>query len=247
MRLLFLTSSLGTNKKIDGVRIPCKMDNSNKFIDLLNDALVSRKKLVFISSNPHDYERNDEAYSISKESFMMSGFNFQEVINLDKRNMSEAANIIKDSDLVILCGGHVPTQNDWFKEINLKQLLDDYEGIIVGSSAGSMNAAEIVYCPPELEGEAINPNFNKWMEGLGLTDINIFPHYSELINEEIDGFKTIDDIVLKDSFKHPIYALNDSSFIVINNREATVHGDCFRIHNGEITTICENHKSNKLI
>ena len=35
--------------------------------------------------------------------------------------------------------------------------------LIVGGSAESMNCAEIVYCPPEVEGESEDPNFNRYL------------------------------------------------------------------------------------
>jgi len=247
MKKVFLTSSLGASKKIDGKRYPCVMENTNNFIDILKSLLTSQSKLVLISSNPNEYEINNDVLNVTQESFNMSGFIFKEIIMLDKRNANDSKNIISNSDMIVLCGGHVPTQNNWFKEINLKEILNNYDGIIVGSSAGSMNCAKTVYCPPELEGEAINPDFKKWFEGLCLTDINIFPHYSELLDEEIDGFKMIEDIVLKDSFESPIYALNDGSFIKIYDKEITIHGECFKICNGVITNICENNNTSCLI
>ena len=48
------------------------------------------------------------------------------------------------TDLIILAGGHVPTQNRYFQEINLKSLLKNYQGVILGISAGTMNSAETV-------------------------------------------------------------------------------------------------------
>ena len=240
MKKLFLTSSLGTNIKIDEQRYPCEIDNSNNMIEVLKEALNLENKLVLISSNPFDYERNDEVYAITKESFMMSGFNFKEIVMLDQRNRREVKEHLKGADLIILCGGHVPTQNDWFKEIGLSSILKEYEGIIIGQSAGSMNAAGMVYACPELEGEAIDPSYKRWIEGLGLTDLNIFPHYAELINEELDGLKLMDEIVLKDSFERPIYTLNDGSFIEISESNTIIHGECYKISNGIITYICKN-------
>ena len=246
MKNILLTSSFGTNKKIESKKYPCEMDNANNYVNILKSILVTQNRLVLISSNPNEYEINDDVRNITEESFKMSGFNFKEVIMLDKRNANNTESIIKNSDVVMLCGGHVPTQNNWFKEINLKQVLSNYNGLIIGGSAGSMNCAKTVYCPPELEGEAINPNFNKWIDGLGLTDINIFPHYSDLLDEEIDGFKMIDDIVLKDSFKSPIYTLNDGSFIKIDDEEIIVYGECYKIHNSIITLFCEDDSTVRL-
>ena len=52
-------------------------------------------------------------------------------------------------DVILLGGGHVPTQNKFFKEIRLREKIKDFDGIIIAISAGSMNSADIVYCQPE--------------------------------------------------------------------------------------------------
>jgi len=239
MKKLFLTSSLGTNQKIEGERIPCIMDNTNGLVDILHNLLDVQQRIVLISSNPYEYAINDNYLNIYQESFSMSGFNFKEVAMLDNRNANEAADLIKYSNLIILCGGHVPTQNEWFKKINLKQLLIYYDGVIIGSSAGSMNCADSVYSPPELEGEALDQRFKRWIGGLGLTKINIFPHFSDLKDEVLDGMKMVDDIVLPDSFNNVIYALNDGSHIEVDSSKNIIKGECYRIYNGEIIKICE--------
>ena len=41
-------------------------------------------------------------------------------------------------DVILLAGGHVPTQNCYFKEIDLKEKIKDFQGIVIGISAGSM-------------------------------------------------------------------------------------------------------------
>ena len=44
----------------------------------------------------------------------------------------------------MLCGGHVPTQNHFFAQLGLPGLFHGYHGIVMGVSAGSMNAASII-------------------------------------------------------------------------------------------------------
>lgn len=239
MKKVFLTSSMGSSIKINNERIPCIMDNSNKMINVLMTTLPEQKRLVIFASDPDDFKKNDLFQKINEASFRMSGFNFSEIIMIDNRNKNDIKTFIQSANLIILGGGHVPTQNRWFKEINLKKLLTKYNGIIVGMSAGSMNCSDIVYCCPEQEGEGIDPSFNRWINGLDLTDIKILPHFDECKMETLDGLKVIEDIVLPDSYKYPIYALNDGSFITIDGKEIIVHGDCSRIYKGIITKICD--------
>ena len=74
-----------------------------------------------------------------------------------------------------------------------------------------MNCADTVYAGPELEGEAIDPLYERWITGLGLTDINIFPHFQSLKDDYLDGLRLIEDITYADSIGHEIIALNDGS------------------------------------
>lgn len=41
-------------------------------------------------------------------------------------------------------------------------MLKDYQGVILGISAGSMNSADVVYAQPEEEGEGIDPEYEKY-------------------------------------------------------------------------------------
>ena len=63
-------------------------------------------------------------------------------------------------------------------------------------SAGSMNCADIVYAGPEFEGEAVDPLYERWITGLGITNINVFPHFQSLKDEYLDGLRLIEDISL---------------------------------------------------
>jgi len=109
--------------------------------------------------------------------------------------------LIKDADLIFLCSGHLPTQNKFFNRINLKDKLKQTNAFIIGGSAGAMNMAENVYSIPELEGESIDPNFKRSLVGLGLTDINILPHYDAFTDVILNGKKFVEEIVLPDTYK----------------------------------------------
>jgi len=244
MKELILTSSLGIFKRNNEKKIVCKMEKN--LIDILKKILYTKKNLLLICSDPDNYSKNDEIVSMTKESFKMSGLDFKETVLIDNRNKDSLTKLLKASEMVVLCGGHLPTQNDWFKEINLKKYLKSYRGVVIGESAGSMNCASNLYCCPELAGEALDPKFSTWISGLGLTEIVIFPHFSYFQNIELDRLKMIEDIILKFSFKKSIYAINDGSFIVIDDKNIIIHGECFKISNGKITKICKNNKTSRL-
>jgi dipeptidase E len=88
-----------------------------------------------------------------------AGFGFERFRILDGRNASRAASLVRESNRLILSGGHVPTQNRFLDRIHLRGLLSDFQGVVIGISAGSMNSAELVYAQPEEEGEAVDPDY----------------------------------------------------------------------------------------
>ena len=103
-----------------------------------------------------------------------------------------------------------------------------------------MNCAGTVYAGPEFEGEAIDPLYERWITGLGLTNINIFPHFQSLKDDYLDGLRLIEDITYADSVEHEIIALNDGSYILIEDGNATLHGEAYRIKDRQQWKICED-------
>ena len=149
-------------------------------------------------------------------------------------------------DVLILAGGHVPTQNIFMKTIGLKERLQAWDGLLIAWSAGSMNCAETVYAGPELPGEAIDPNYQRWISGLGITKTNVFPHFEALKDEVLDGMRLIEDITYSDSMGHEIIALNNGSYIIIDNGSETLYGEAYSIKNGEQRKICADEKWTQL-
>ena len=119
----------------------------------------------------------------------------------------------------------------------------DFHGIVVAWSAGSMNCADTVYAGPELEGEAIDPLYERWIAGLGLTDINIFPHFQSLKDDYLDGLRLIEDITYDDSVGHEIVALNDGSYIMLEDGKTTLYGEAYMIKDRQQRQICKDGES----
>ncbi len=246
MKMLFLTSSLGGYQKIlkNGIMVKeiIKCDNSSHFIDKLKEVLPKINKMVFVASNPDGASKTDEYSNVIKQALNLDDFEIKELAVIDHRFAGNIEETILSADLLFLAGGHVPTQNKYFEEIDLKRILNKYNGVIIGQSAGSMNCADIVYCPPELDEEVENANFVRYYKGLGLTKINVLPHYSDLKEMTICGKKYIEDIVLPDSYKTDIITLNNGGFVVIKNDKTTIYGESYLIRGGKITQINKQEK-----
>lgn len=237
-----LTSSLGGSRKENGKRIPTILNTENGMLDRLKPIWIQNARVLMICADPLNDKKNDSLCACMKDSFPMSGFGISSLDICDGRNMGMIERI-NNYDVLILTGGHVPTQNVFMKQLCLNERLSEFDGIVVAWSAGSMNCAETVYASPELEGEAIDPHYERWIPGLGITNISIFPHFQSLKDDYLDGLRVIEDIAFADSMGHEFVALNDGSYILIDDGHETLYGEAYRIKDGLISQICKNNKS----
>lgn len=229
----FLTS----NPMKDG-----KLNDANAFTCRLNKTLPKEIRLLFISSQPDGHEKNVYYGHEMKKCFMHSGFDIVAFDILDGRNKDQAGKKVEEADGIILSGGHVPTQNAFFEEINLKEILKiSSDKVIIGVSAGSMNCASQVYALPEREGEAVSKEYKRFLKGLGITKTNIIPHFSDLKKESLDGLRLIEDIVFQDSFGQEYIAISDGSYVYGNGQEEILYGEGFLIKNATIEKISSDN------
>lgn len=236
---VMLTSSLGGSIKVNGTRVPSVLIQQNGLLDSLKSIWPQNANVLIICADPNDYDKNDSVCDCLKKSFPMSGLSVSSIDKCDDRNPN-AVDHLESIDVLVLAGGHVPTQNKFLEQLRLRERLRDYNGTIVACSAGSMNSADIVYAGPELEGEAIDPLYKRWITGLGLTDINIFPHFQSLKDDYLDGLRLIEDITFADSLGHEIIALNDGSYIMIGDGKSTLYGEAYLIKDGKQRQICKD-------
>ena len=240
--IAYLTSHIGGSYKISGKRIPTKLSTDNGFADSLRKHWKDNANVLIISADADDIETNDSIMNIFVSSFPMSGLSIKRMDMCDKRNIHFARELA-DYDVVVLAGGHVPTQNLFFKEIQLKDCLQDFDGILIGISAGSMNSAEVVYAQPELDGESINKGYQRFFPGLGITKCMILPHYQDTKDEMLDRKRLYEDITYPDSYGREFYALVDGSYLLIEDDTTTLFGEAYLIKDGSIKQICKKDQS----
>ena len=147
---LFLTSSPCDNNVPEGLDLPCIFDARNGFVENLRASVEPGAQLLIIASDPDAFAGNDEMAAT-----------FEDVCVLDSRNADDAAELVAQSGVILLSGGHVPTENAFFASMDLRNLLADFDGVIIGISAGSMNCADTVYAQPEEPGEAVDPDYQR--------------------------------------------------------------------------------------
>lgn len=233
----YLVSSPGGQYKVNGKRLPTSLNNDNEFVNHLKSHWKENARGLIVSASPELTEINDSIKNIFEQSFPMSGLSIAAFDICDVRN-EEIIQKISEYDVVILAGGHVPTQNKFFCDINLREMLKQFDGILIGISAGTMNSAEVVYAQPELEGESTDPKYQRFLRGLGITNLMILPHYQDVKSDWMDGKRIMEDITYPDSYGRTFFALVDGSFIFIENGIQTLFGEGYMIKDGTLLQIC---------
>ena len=234
---LFLTSSPSGCPFEPGPAVPV-LDRRNHFLENLRAVWPDHPvRGLAIAADPHAYAQNDEMCRVFLQSFADAHLPLTELVPCDARNQEEIGTLLPRSGFVMLCGGHVPTQNHFFAQLGLPGLFHNYHGIVLGVSAGSMNAARLVYAAPEEPGEAADPGYCRWLNGLGLTETRILPHYQFIREHVLDGQK-MEDIALADSilpgprhalFRSSLYAYYIWKLMNDNNAVETVKHELDRL------------------
>ena len=236
---LFLTSAPGGYYTGPDRSIFRGLDERNGFVENLKNRWRENSRVLFVSASPEDFLENDGAARAFEKAFSLQNLSVSQINVCDSRN---PACELTGYDLLIFGGGHVPTQNAFFQKIGLKAALWDFDGMVIGISAGTMNCAETVYAQPELPGEAVDPDFRRFIPGLGLTEIMVLPHYQMLKDETLDGLRVIEDITLPDSMGRKIHVLVDGSYILVENGISRLFGEGYLAENGELRKLCEEGK-----
>ena len=211
-----------------------ELNPANGFVEELRAAVPASCRVLFVTAEPDDIPWTEMVAGFTKDSLEHAGFCLEEYWILERRTADRAGEWIASADLIILAGGHVPTENRFFADLDLRMRLKGYDGVIVGISAGTMNSAEIVYAQPEREGESVNPGYCRFLPGLGLTKTMILPHYQMVKDSWLDGQRLFKDITYGDSCGRSFYALVDGSYILSRNGVEELRGEAYLIRDGHL-------------
>ena len=233
---VFLTSS--PTGPLDQSRIVDGFDPKNRLIENLKEHWKAEARCLLISAAPAEAEFADGMRDHMWEALRISGFSCSAFDVWDDRTEDFSVETLKSYDVVFLGGGHVPTQNAFFQRISLREKISRFEGLVIGISAGTMNSADVVYAQPELEGEATDPTYQRFLTGLGLTRFNVLPHYQMIKDTVLDGRRVFEDVTYADSMGRQFIALVDGSYILCENGTETIWGEAYRIADGVLEQIC---------
>lgn len=258
--VVFLTSSFIPFQSMEEY-VPTPIDESNGFGDNLRKYWKEHAHVLVFACDPSDTKATTHTSMELQNAFTLSGFSIEEIRGFDNQYIlnyslahssqakdSESDEIARGAmargamkealewaDVLFLSGGHAPTENQFMKKCGLQELLSDtriFDGILIGISAGSVNAAKEVYLIPELPGESVKPDFVRFTDGLGLTGLNMVPHFQYTRTLSLDGKDLVGEIIAADSYNRRFYLIEDGSYFMIRNGITEFFGQGLVMENG---------------
>ncbi|MBR4585321.1 MAG: hypothetical protein IKO29_01095 [Bacteroidales bacterium] len=220
-----------------------RFTSDNGLLAAVQAALPPRPRVLLVSAAPDDRGFTDYVLESMTACIRNSGIDPADVTMLDRRNQAQAPALVRSADWIVLCGGHVPTQNRFLHELGLRALLRGFDGLVMGCSAGSMNCAERVYSHPELPGECVDPDYRRWLPGLGLTTRQIIPHYDQVRYAVVDGRRLFEDVLFPDSWRHSFYTFPDGGYILSKDGRETLHGTAWEVSDGKMRQISAENQT----
>lgn len=185
-------------------------------IKYLSIDLKTCKSILFV---PGDYDK--EKYIIYKDKIINWLKSIE--VSFSECYLTGLDDELKSYDVIFLMAGNPINQIEIINKINLKNIINKAK-VVIGVSAGAINLSK----------EAIY--FNDYSEkvemydGIGLTDINVYPHF-DITNEYfVEEVKTVSRL-------KSLIALPNNSFIKIDDKQIEFIGDSFKIDKENIIKI----------
>jgi cyanophycinase-like exopeptidase len=191
----------------------------------LKKELTIRKRIVFISACPEDYQQNDEDSAGMHGMFEEYGIGFERFCVIDNRTAAaDAQKRAREADCFFLMGGGIcAEQMQLMRGKGINDIVRDGPAMVLGVSAGSMNMGRTTVDI----WESLIP-----YEGLGFADITMIGHFSYEDTERLRLMKAV-------SMDRPVCAMEDESAIFIKNGKVEIIGIIHRIEKGEIRLFTE--------
>ena len=205
---------------------------SKEIKEILKQDLKNKKSIAFIPTTPSDYSKT-ELYVYGNNNNVIGIIPLlQEISSLKDINIidnrvskEEAKKIIPNSDVLYLLGGNPFNQLEYLQKENYDNLIKEFSGIIIGTSAGAMNLAKEAYYSKDEELKE-----SMFYQALGLVDITIDPHF------DINNKEQISEIIKNSNHKR-IVGLPEESGIRIANKNISYINKCYQFEKEKMTEI----------
>lgn len=185
---------------------------------LLKEDILPDSNITFIASLFDNYEKNDLQISNYIKFFQKIGITFKEANLIDRRiTVTESKRILENTDIIFLLGGSPELQMKSIREYEIIECIKKCK-LILGVSAGAMNQSNRVMYKDDFDNYIM-----KDYTGLGVVNINIFPHI------EIDNQPLLEE-AKEISKEMKLILLPNNSFIRIKNGNIEILGKSYVLY-----------------
>jgi peptidase E len=196
----------------------------------LKDIIQKEHKVVIIPFSFHDeWMKSNEDWQMAYNK--LSGNYYKDIVspfisygiieeNIDWINYFEdtienAKQKIDNSDILFFTGGLPDKMMNRLEEFDLINCIENYEGIVIGSSAGAMIQINEYHISPDKDYDIFS--YNKGLNLIKDFDIEVHYENTKIQNEAINK-------VVKDKGKK-VYAIGDKGAVIIKNGEVSTFGE----------------------
>lgn len=185
-------------------------------IESIKESLNKENRLIlFCPSSTEYYEGQMEWEQGFIKELEKHGIYFDDYVSLKAEEDSFYwQQKVKEASLIYLHGGNPLIQKQLYEDKGIYNLLKDFEGLLLGASAGAMNMSSFITLTPT------NEEYQEMVieKALGLSQYSIYPHLQieEVIYRYMmtgDGLVDVLDLI-ELSKKTPLMLLADGQFIV---------------------------------
>ena len=190
--------------------------------EVFRSQIDKRDKFVFVASEFEKlHEKTDKYFEFFLNMFKEIGICFEESCVVDGRmSMIEAQQKVSEADVIWLSGGDTFAQIAYLQKYGLKKVINEFDGVIIGMSAGSINMAKTSICTLSCGHQK-----QEIYSGLGCVDISVEPHFIR---------NSVSNELIEISQKHTLYGLCDDGVIVCSGNTVKCYGEVHKLYNGII-------------
>lgn len=201
--------------------------------DVLKDIIKPNMRVLIIPFSYHEewikdakdfdqhYRRGKDEYEDIAKEFVNYGIPRRHIKTLHyyKDSNKKCKSMIYNADILFLTGGYPDRFLYRIDQKNIRKSIQNFHGIIMGTSAGAMIQFDKYHVTPEEEGQDY-----EYHDGLGLlSGFDIEVHYEDSFNHLAS---LITDLKLHNT---PIFALPNTGGMVIDGDDYCLLGDAFEI------------------
>jgi len=199
----------------------------NTAMRAMKSVIENYDSITFIESRFYNLEKNTEGVKRILSWFRYHGLEFKEYFVIDDRlSIQDQHRIIRQSKNIFINGGDTLGQMSTFNRNGITPLLRDFDGPIIGISAGAINMGKRSVLPlTKLRIRSYD------FKGIGLVGVSITPHF------DITRKEHLRNEILPMSYKGLIYGLEEDGAILIKEEEIKFYGGVYEVHNGKALKI----------